>query len=86
MSQLRMVKLTRAAFLLALFAALAFVMAGLPGSAAAAPTCTTECFVAPAGNDANAGTLASPLLTIQAAVNQVVPNGTVHVAAGTYVE
>ncbi len=86
MSQLRMVKLTRAALLLALFAALALVMAGLPGSAAAAPTCTTECFVDPAGNDGNAGTLASPLLTIQAAVNQVDPNGTVHVAAGTYVE
>lgn len=86
MSQLRMVKLTRAVLLLALFAALALVMAGLPGSAAAAPSCTTECFVDPAGNDGNAGTLASPLQTIQAAVNQINPGGTVHVAAGTYVE
>jgi parallel beta-helix repeat protein len=86
MSQLRTFKLTRAAIILAIFAALLFVMGGLPGSAAAAPTCTTDCYVDPAGNDANDGTLASPLLTIQAAVNQVAPNGTVHVAAGTYVE
>jgi hypothetical protein len=50
--------------------------------------CTTDCYVdGTTGNDANGG--ASPAdakKTIQAAVNQVSPGGTVHVAAGTYAE
>ncbi len=58
--------------------------------AAAAPTCTTDCYVDVAlGNDANSGTgpgAGNALQTIQAAVNQVNAGGTVHVAAGTYPE
>ena len=53
------------------------------------PPCTTDCYVRPDGNDANAGSADTPALaklTIQAAVNQVSPGGTVHVAAGTYGE
>ena len=54
---------------------------GTPG---AAPTCTTDCYVSPTGNDTNSGGSGSPLLTIQAALNQVSSGGTVHVADGTY--
>ncbi len=56
------------------------------GAALAAPTCTTDCYVAPSGLDSNSGELGDPLLTIQAAINQVSSGGTVHVAAGTYNE
>jgi len=38
------------------------------------------------GSDASAGTLGTPLRTIQAAINAVVAGGTVNVAAGTYAE
>ena len=50
--------------------------------------CTTACYVnAATGNDAFGGdTPSSAKKTIQAAVNQVSSGGTVHVAAGTYVE
>ncbi len=51
--------------------------------------CTTDCYVRTDGNDANTGLADTPgqaKLTIQAAVNQVSAGGTVHVAAGTYVE
>ena len=50
--------------------------------------CTTVCYVdAATGNDAFGGdTPTSAKKTIQAAVNQVSSGGTVHVAAGTYVE
>jgi nitrous oxidase accessory protein NosD len=50
--------------------------------------CTTVCYVDDAtGNDTFGGdTPASAKKTIQAAVNQVTPGGTVHVAAGTYEE
>ncbi len=51
--------------------------------------CTTDCYVRPDGNDLNGGTADTPAdakQTIQAAVNQVSTGGTVHVAAGTYVE
>lgn len=50
--------------------------------------CSTDCYVdANSGNDLNGGTSASDAKkTIQAGVNQVDTNGTVHVAAGTYAE
>ncbi|MBP9503548.1 MAG: hypothetical protein KBF17_15425, partial [Candidatus Promineofilum sp.] len=52
---------------------------------AAAPTCTADCYVSPTGSDANDGaTAATPLLSIQLAVNTVSNDGTVHLAAGTY--
>lgn len=53
------------------------------------PPCTTDCYVDDAtGNDANGGTNATTdaKKTIQNAVNTVNVAGTVHVAAGTYVE
>lgn len=86
MSQTRWFTFTRTALILGIFAALIVLIGGLPGSVAAAPSCTTDCYVDPAGDDNNAGTLGSPLLTIQAAIDQVDINGTVHVATGTYVE
>jgi hypothetical protein len=48
--------------------------------------CTTDCYVDDAtGDDANGGTSgADAKKTIQAAVDQVDPGGTVHVATGTY--
>lgn len=47
----------------------------------------TPLFVSPTGNDANDGaSLATPKLTIQAAINAVDPNGTVNIADGTYTE
>ncbi len=51
------------------------------------PDCTTNCYVNTAtGNDLNSGQQADPLKTIQAGANKVSSGGTVHVAAGTYVE
>jgi hypothetical protein len=51
------------------------------------PDCTTDCYVnAGTGNDLNTGQSGDPLKTIQAGVNRVSSGGTVHVAAGTYVE
>ncbi|MBP6786061.1 MAG: right-handed parallel beta-helix repeat-containing protein [Candidatus Promineofilum sp.] len=57
-------------------------------SASAAPTCTTDCYVnGSTGNDGNDGlTPGSALATIQAAVSQVSSGGTIHVAAGNYLE
>ena len=54
----------------------------------AVPLCTADCYVdAATGNDAFGGTSnADAKKTIQAAVDQVAPNGTVHVAAGSYAE
>lgn len=52
-----------------------------------AQDCTTTCYVDGAsGNNANTGQLGDPVQTIQAGVNRVDPNGTAHVAAGTYDE
>ncbi len=49
--------------------------------------CTTDCYVdATTGDDANVGTVASPFKTIQKAVSTAAAGGTIHVAAGTYVE
>ena len=53
------------------------------------PDCSTDCYVRPDGNDANPGTADTAALakqTVQAAIGQVSVGGTVHVAAGTYVE
>jgi hypothetical protein len=51
------------------------------------PGCTTNCYVnTTTGNDLNTGQAADPLKTIQAGANKVASSGTVHVAAGTYVE
>jgi parallel beta-helix repeat protein len=41
-------------------------------------------YVSPAGSDANPGTAAAPLLTLQTAANRVAAGDTVNVAAGTY--
>lgn len=49
--------------------------------------CTTDCYVdAATGDDLNGGTSDSPFATIQRAIDAVEPNGTVHVADGTYAE
>ena len=45
-----------------------------------------EIYVAPTGNDANSGTDRKPLLTIQAAVNQMVAGDVCLIRAGTYRE
>lgn len=52
------------------------------------PACTTTCYVNDGtGNDTNSGASADTAKkTIQAAINQVSPDGTVYVAAGTYPE
>jgi hypothetical protein len=72
--------------LVALLAALLLGFA-LPQPAAAAPTCTTDCYVSPTGNDTNDGaTAATPLKSIQLAIDTVSAGGTVHLAAGTYFE
>ena len=47
---------------------------------------TSDLHVNPMGSDANPGTAASPLKTIQAALNRAVPGVTVNLAAGTYRE
>jgi hypothetical protein len=62
----------------ALAAAAALVVA--PGIASAA----TTIYVAPGGNDANAGTLSAPLATIQKAITAVQAGGTIAVRGGTY--
>mgnify|MGYP001336780909 CR=1 FL=1 len=50
-------------------------------------TCTTDCYVAPNGSDANDGaSAATPLKSIQLALDTVWNNGTVHFAAGDYFE
>lgn len=49
--------------------------------------CTTDCYVSTTGDDANSGaTPGDPLRNIQTGVNAVDAGGTVHVAAGTYLE
>ena len=72
--------------LVALLAALLLGLA-LPQVVAAAPTCTTNCYVSPTGSDANDGaTAATPLKSIQLAIDTVSASGMVHLAAGTYFE
>ena len=46
----------------------------------------TDYFVAPTGNDANAGSAAQPFHTIQAAANQAFAGDTVFIKAGIYAE
>jgi hypothetical protein len=53
----------------------------LPGQASAA---ATTIVVAVNGNDSNAGTLASPLRTIQKAVDRALPGDTIAIRGGTY--
>lgn len=53
--------------------------------AAAAQVAAATLFVAPGGNDSNAGTQSAPLATIQRAVALVVAGGTITVRGGTYV-
>ncbi len=48
--------------------------------------CSTDCYVSKTGSDTNIGTEALPFQTIQKGIDSVEPNGTVHVAAGTYIE
>lgn len=43
-----------------------------------------QLYVAPNGNDSNAGSQSAPFRTIQKAANVVTPGSTVHVAPGTY--
>ena len=75
------IRMAAVALLVALVAALGALPVG------AVPTCTTDCYVSPTGNDGNDGaTAATPLLTIQVAVNAVNAGGTVHLAAGTYTQ
>jgi parallel beta-helix repeat protein len=65
-----------------------FLIDNLTLFSGAVPPCTTNCYVdAATGNDAFGGTsFADAKKTIQAAVNQVSPSGTVQVAAGSYAE
>ena len=44
----------------------------------------TALYVAPNGNDGNAGTLAAPLLTVQRAVDLAQPGHTIYLRGGTY--
>jgi parallel beta-helix repeat protein len=56
-----------------------------PLPSAPLPTATpADVFVDPAGDDAAAGTMGSPLLTVQAAVDRVAPGQTVWLEAGSY--
>jgi len=74
-------------------AALAAAVLAIPAFASAATSSTAEpagtlaattLYVATNGNDANAGTLAAPLATIQKAVSLVTAGGTIAVRGGTY--
>jgi hypothetical protein len=60
-------------------ATLPLVLAAAAGTASAA-----EFFVAPAGNDADPGTLAKPFATVQRAQAAAAPGDVVHVRGGTY--
>jgi hypothetical protein len=53
---------------------------------AAAAAAATEVHVAPGGSDADPGTDAKPLATIQAAVNRLQPGDTLLIHGGTYRE
>ncbi|MFM2106502.1 MAG: hypothetical protein RL338_1534, partial [Chloroflexota bacterium] len=67
--------------------ALGPVVPGVAPVARAAVACTTDCYVATTGNDSTGdGTAGSPFLTIAKGIAEVSAGGTVHVAAGTYVE
>jgi hypothetical protein len=65
-------------------AALAAVVLGIPHFASAGTLAATTLYVATNGNDANAGTPAAPLATIQKAVSLVTAGGTIAVRGGTY--
>lgn|GEM_PF-1775238 len=49
-------------------------------------TASTNYYVSPSGSDASPGTLSSPWLTIQKAMNSATPDSIVNVRAGTYHE
>eukprot|EP01029_Cantina_marsupialis_P021090 TRINITY_DN5012_c0_g2_i2.p1 TRINITY_DN5012_c0_g2~~TRINITY_DN5012_c0_g2_i2.p1 ORF type:complete len:3629 (+),score=486.46 TRINITY_DN5012_c0_g2_i2:186-11072(+) len=57
---------------------------GCPASKEFSLRCKT--YVSPGGNDTNEGTQASPFLTIQHALNSVIPGDTIIVMEGTYLE
>ncbi len=83
MSQTRWFTITRAALILGIFAALLFVIGGLPGSVAAAATIYVD---GVDGLDSNDGTQANPYKTIKWAVDHAASGDTIQVAAGTYPE
>lgn len=56
----------------------------IPVAAAPAPTPTAGVFIAPTGNDANAGTITSPMRTILAASAKLMPGQTLWCRGGTY--
>ncbi len=69
--------------ILPLFLALALLASAIHQTVFAA---STDIYVSPAGNDANACTSSAPCRTIQKGVNAVQPGGVVHILAGTYSE
>ena len=77
----------RAATALVLFAILVVGIGAWSQPVAAAPTCTTSCYVSPTGSDANDGaTAATAFKTIQKAIDTVQANGQVRVLPGNYSE
>jgi hypothetical protein len=59
---------------------------GLTVLASTAGAATIDLHVSPAGSDSAAGTPASPLRTIQSALDKARPGTTIHLAPGTYHE
>ena len=74
----------KAALAFAALVAAAAAAAGAFGWTGAAFAQTTTIIVAANGDDANPGTLASPLKTIQAAVDKATPGTVIQIRGGTY--
>ncbi|WP_335988944.1 right-handed parallel beta-helix repeat-containing protein [Glycomyces sp. MUSA5-2] len=74
----------KAVLAVAALAAAAAATASAFAWTSAASAQTTTITVAVNGNDANAGTVAAPLKTIQAAVNKAVPGTVIQIRGGTY--
>ncbi|PRY62453.1 right-handed parallel beta-helix repeat-containing protein [Glycomyces artemisiae] len=77
-------RLRKAVFAIAAVVAVAAGTASAFASTSAASAQTTTITVAVNGNDANAGTVAAPLKTIQAAVDKAVPGTVIQIRGGTY--